>query len=249
MWPDLAKFRHSGEILQYLAKDFNFYLVFCKISNLICHICCVIGHTFIVINGQNWAHRLTICSHWWAWCHPTEFSNSNSVIIIELCSWRNPSARFSKIFWKLKNFVKTLQNCHSSVVVLVASCGLTSSSMIHHAMYVQALDGCGRLTQIKHILVQNILMLKFDFTGSKKCVCSLKRRSHFFRFQGSRKCYFESFCLKDWLTISALFGCSVITKMCLRNLDSKHFFEIFKSSESNEKRNLRVNVIHIQILE
>ena len=54
VWPDLAKFRHFGEILHYLPKYFKLLLGILQnldptFSNLLS-----IGQIFIVVNGQNW---------------------------------------------------------------------------------------------------------------------------------------------------------------------------------------------------
>ena len=62
VWPDLAKFCHFGEILQYVAKDFELLFSIWRNPEPTSAICCAIGQIFIVLNGQNWQHDMAI------WC-------------------------------------------------------------------------------------------------------------------------------------------------------------------------------------
>ena len=64
MWPDLAKFRHFGKILQVFGKFLMVYFLFGKIYNLLFQICCTTELIFIVANGQILKHNVTIWSHW-----------------------------------------------------------------------------------------------------------------------------------------------------------------------------------------
>ena len=63
VWPDLAKFRHFGEILQYLPKDFKLFSRILQnldptLANLLCY-----WANIHVVNGQNWAHHLATWPH------------------------------------------------------------------------------------------------------------------------------------------------------------------------------------------
>ena len=64
VWPDLAKFRHFGKILQSFGKLLGHYFLFGKIVNLHWEICYITGLIIIVVNGQILKHDLTIWSHW-----------------------------------------------------------------------------------------------------------------------------------------------------------------------------------------
>ena len=65
VWPDLAKFRHFGNILQVFGKFLTVYFLFGKIVNLLWQICYTSGLIFIVANGPILKYNLTIWSHWW----------------------------------------------------------------------------------------------------------------------------------------------------------------------------------------
>ena len=54
VWPNLA----------YFCSIWWKFAAFGKNLNLLWQFCCAIGHMFNGINGQNWAHHLTIWSHW-----------------------------------------------------------------------------------------------------------------------------------------------------------------------------------------
>ena len=63
VWPDLAKFRHFGTILQVFGQFLTVYLLFVKLVNLLWQICYNTGLIFIVANGPILKHNLTIWSH------------------------------------------------------------------------------------------------------------------------------------------------------------------------------------------
>ena len=63
--PDLAQFRHFGNILQVFGKFLTVYFLFGKIVNLLWQICYTSGLIFIVANGPILKYNLTIWSHWW----------------------------------------------------------------------------------------------------------------------------------------------------------------------------------------
>ena len=63
VWPDLAKFRHFGTILQVFGQFLTVYLLLVKLVNLLWQICYNTGLIFIVANGPILKHNLTIWSH------------------------------------------------------------------------------------------------------------------------------------------------------------------------------------------
>ena len=63
VWPDLAKFRHFGTILQVFGQFLTVYLLLVKLVNLLWQICYDTGLIFIVANGPILKHNLTIWSH------------------------------------------------------------------------------------------------------------------------------------------------------------------------------------------
>ena len=71
VWPDLAKFRHFGKILQVFGKLLTVYFLFGKMLILFGRIGYIIGLIFIVANSQILKKILTIWSHWllhfWDW--------------------------------------------------------------------------------------------------------------------------------------------------------------------------------------
>ena len=67
VWPDLAKFRHYGKILQVFGKFLAVYLLFGKLLSLNLAI-------FISANGQILKNNPTIWSHW-TWHMPLQTTN------------------------------------------------------------------------------------------------------------------------------------------------------------------------------
>ena len=65
VWPDLANFRHFGNILSILGNVLKVYFVFGKPLNLLWQILNAIGLIFIDVNGQMLKYYLAIWSH----CH------------------------------------------------------------------------------------------------------------------------------------------------------------------------------------
>ena len=57
MWPDLAKFRLSVNILKVFGNCLKVYLTFAKMFNLLWKFIYAIGHIFLVTNGQIWENK------------------------------------------------------------------------------------------------------------------------------------------------------------------------------------------------
>ena len=63
-WPDLAKFRHFGNILWIFVKWLRIYSVFGKNFNLLWQKCYTFGQPFNVVNGQILKNKIAISSLW-----------------------------------------------------------------------------------------------------------------------------------------------------------------------------------------
>ena len=75
VWPDLAKFRHFGNILQVFGNFLTVYFLFGKMLSLLWRIRCTIGLIFIVAYGQILKNNPTIWLHW----SPSVYSRSLSL--------------------------------------------------------------------------------------------------------------------------------------------------------------------------
>ena len=64
VWPDLAKFRHFGQILKVFGNFLRGYWVFCQLVNPCWQMFCGIWQIVIVKNGQILKNILHIWSHW-----------------------------------------------------------------------------------------------------------------------------------------------------------------------------------------
>ena len=64
LWPDLAKFRHFGNILKVLGDYMKVYLVLSKNLNLLWATFYAIGQISVVANGLILTKNLAIWSHW-----------------------------------------------------------------------------------------------------------------------------------------------------------------------------------------
>ena len=57
VWPDLAKFRPSVNILKVFGKCLRVYLIFGKMMTILRKFFYAIGHIFLVTNGQIWKNQ------------------------------------------------------------------------------------------------------------------------------------------------------------------------------------------------